>query len=389
MRSPHRIGTALAAVACLSCSSKPEPPGPHGYPTSYARQIDAANKEGELNILSATDPSKASGLIAEFHRLYPRIRLHFVEMSAQQVYDRVTRESASGHGTSDLVWSAAMDLQMKLVNDGLTQRYVSPERRPHFPRWSNWKNQAWAVTAEPVVFVYDRRSIPDSQAPQDHAQLRAFLERHPAPSRLRVATYLLATSAVGYLYLSQDQQVSRNFWPLVRAFGENGAVYYRSAEDVVSAVANGEAALGYDIIGSYALDVARRNPRIGIVLPRDYALALSRIVVIPAAARHPHAGELFLDLMLSHQGQSILAAQGMPPMRDDVPDPEGLDLHHAPLRAIRVGPGLLVTQDQLTREHFLRKWLAELRVGEAARSQKLNDHSAVSGARDSMMTGAR
>ena len=389
MHSPHCVGIAVAGLACLSCSSKPEPPVPRGYPTSYARQIDAANREGELDILSATDPRKASGLIAEFHRLYPRIVLHFVEMSAQQVYDEVTRESASGHGTSDLVWSAAMDLQMKLVNDGLTQRYVSPERRPHFPRWSNWKNQAWAVTAEPVVFVYDRQAIPDSKAPQDHAQLRTFLERHPAPSRLRVATYMIASSAVGYLYLSQDQQVSRNFWPLVRAFGENGALYYRSAEDVVSAVASGKAAIGYDIIGSYALDVARRNPKIGIVLPRDYALVLSRIVVIPAAARHPHASELFLDLMLSHRGQAVLAAQGMPPIRDDVSDPEGLDLSHAPLRAIRVGPGLLVTQDRLTREHFLRKWLAEIRVGEAARNQKLGDPAEVAGKRDSVMTGGR
>jgi iron(III) transport system substrate-binding protein len=223
------------------------------------------------------------------------------------------------------------------------------------------------VTAEPVVFIYNRRLIPDADVPKDHVQLRTFLEKHPAASDFRLATYSVADSAVGYLYFSQDQQVSHDFWRLVRGFGSNGALFYRSAEDVVGAVASGRAALGYDIIGSYALDVVKQNPGIGMVLPRDYALVLSRIVVIPAAARHPNSAKLLLDLMLSRTGQGELASAGMPPIRDDVADPSGLDLRHAPLRAIRVGPGLLVTQDHLTRVHFMRRWDAAVRAGSSAR----------------------
>ena len=333
----------------------------------YAKQIEAAEREGELDILSATPERKASGVIAAFRRLYPTIKINFVEMSAQQVYDTVRRQSAEGHGSADLVWSAGMDLQIKLVNDALTQRYVSPERRPHFPRWANWKNQAWAVTAEPVVFIYNRALISDTEVPKDHAQLRTFLESHPAPTRLRLASYSVAHSAVGYLYFSQDQQVSHDFWRLVRDFGGNGAVFYPNAEGIAGAISDGRASLGYDIIGSYALDVTKQNRRIGMVLPRDYALVLSRIVVIPAAARHADAAKLFLDLMLSREGQSEFAREGMPPIRDDVADPSGLDLREAPLRAIRVGPELLVTQDRLTREHFLRRWYSQLHTGATAR----------------------
>jgi len=376
VRLAYPVSISVAGILCFACGSKPEPRVPAGYPASYAKQIEAAEREGELDVLSATGPRKVSGIIAEFHRRYPSIKLHYVEMSAQQVYDTVRRQAENGGRTADLVWSAGMDLQMKLVNDGFTQRYVSPERRPHYPRWSNWKNQAWAVTAEPVVFIYNRRLIANDQVPKDHAQLRAFLENHPMPSRQRLASYSVANSAVGYLYFSQDQQLSRGFWPLVRSFGGNGALFYGNAEDVVSAVASGRASLGYDIIGSYALDVIKRNPAIGIVVPSDYALVVSRIVVIPAAAMHPNAAKLFLDLMLSRSGQSELAAQGMPPIRDDVADPPGLDLRHAPLRTIRVGPGLLVTQDHLTRVHFLRRWDVSIRAGATARRQSLPASSA-------------
>jgi iron(III) transport system substrate-binding protein len=387
VRLAYRIGATAGVLFCLSCSPKAGPNVPNGYPASYAKQIDAAEREGELDILSATPRRKASGVIAAFRRLYPAIKLVFVEKSAQQVYDMVTRQAAAGHGSADLVWSAAMDLQMKLVNDGLTQRYVSPERRPHFPRWANWKNQAWAITAEPVVFIYNRRFISDPEVPKDHAQLRTFLERHVAPTRFRLASYSVAHSAVGYLYFSQDQQASHEFWRLVRDFGANGAVFYPDAEDIVAAVADGRASLGYDIIGSYALDVIKRNRRIGMVVPRDYALALSRIVVIPAAARHPNAAKLFLDLMLSSKGQSEFADEGMPPIRDDIADPSGLDLRHAPLRAIRVGPGLLITQDRLTREHFLRRWYSQLRAGAAAGRQAQLRCGSPPAASDSTMTG--
>lgn len=368
MRGP--IAVTFVLLACASCSHRSDRRVPAGYPSSYSRQIDNAQREGELDILSATDERKAAAIIAEFRRRYPRIRVSFVEMSAQQVDATVRRQVREGRGTADLVWSAAMDLQMKLVNDGLTQRYVSPERRPHLPRWDNWKNQAWATTAEPIVFVYNRRLISDADVPKDHAQLRAFLDDHRGPTRTRLATYSVADSAVGYLYFSQDQQVSGDFWRLVRSMGNNGAVFYPDAEDIVSAVASGRAALGYDVVGSYAMDEIKRDPTIGMVMPRDYALVVSRIAVIPAAARHPNAAKLFLDVMLSPKGQSELAAEDMPPIRDDVPGPKQL-MQGTPLRAIRVAPSLLITQDRLTRIHFLRKWSAALAAGDAARRQNL------------------
>jgi iron(III) transport system substrate-binding protein len=117
----HPVWITLAAMACAACSHRVDPRVPKGYPSSYGDEIDAAEREGKLDILSATDQRKAAGLIAEFRRRYPKIRLNFVEMPAQQVDETFRRQVQEGHGTADLVWSAAMDLQMKLVNDGLTQ----------------------------------------------------------------------------------------------------------------------------------------------------------------------------------------------------------------------------------------------------------------------------
>jgi iron(III) transport system substrate-binding protein len=96
-------------------------------------------------------------------------------------------------------------------------------------------------------------------------------------------------------------------------------------------------------------------------VPRDYALLMSRIAIIPAGARHPNTAKLFLDYLLSREGQSFLLAQHMAPVRTDMTLPARMQVDAQSSRAIRVGPTLLIHQDRLTRTKFLRDWSKALR----------------------------
>jgi iron(III) transport system substrate-binding protein len=138
--------------------------------------------------------------------------------------------------------------------------------------------------------------------------------------------------------------------------GASHVQLYTTAEEVLCEVAAGRAAIGYNIVGSFALGEVRKHPQLGMKLPRDYTLLMSRIAVIPAAARHPNAAKMFLDFLLSRRGQAHLVAEDMPSVRADLARPVALQPAGVRLRAIRVGPELLVSQDQLTRRYFLKRW---------------------------------
>lgn len=328
---------------------------PAGYPSSYAVQIRQARAEQTLLIWSAIDDHKAQPLLAAFRRHYPFLAVSYVEMPGNRVNQRFLDEAARGRGSADFLWSSAMDLQIKLANDGYAASYASPERA-RLPDWANWKNQAWGTTAEPIVMIYNRRLIDDAAVPRGHVALSTLLEGRPAGLAGRVATYDLPRSAVGYLYLSQDQQASHDSWRMVEAMGSNGVRLFANAEEIVRDVVTGKSAIGYNIVGSFALEQAQRHPDLGIVFPRDYTLLMSRIAIIPVDAPHPAAARLFLDFLLSKEGQSYLVAARMPSVRADLVKPTGLDPHDVPFRAIRVGPALLVDQDQLTRQYLLARW---------------------------------
>lgn len=346
----------FAALALMGgCSPRSTEPVPPGYPVSYGAIVAAAEKEGGVVVWSSVDHDKAARLLADFRAMYPLVRLTYKELPAQEL-DRQFHAAADHHRQSaDILWSSAMDLQIKLVNDGYSARYTSPEK-PAVPDWANWKDEAWGITAEPIVMIYNRRLLPDAQAPRDHAQLTAMLEAKPARLDGRIASYDVTRSAVGYLYFTQDRQASPAIWQLIRAMGANHLRGFATAEEILRDVAAGHALVGYNIIGSYALEESLHHPDIGVILPSDYTLIMSRIVMIPKAAAHPNGARLFLDYLLSPRGQRQIKAMGMAPVRADVAPPAGLNTAGRPTLAIEVGPPLLAGQDRLTHDLLIKRW---------------------------------
>src|SRR5260221_14120026 len=128
-----------AAIAAVSIGAAAQVPA--GYPADYAQTIAAAKKEGKVVIYSALDTKAAQPLIKDFTALYPDIKVEYNDMNSTELYNRFIAELASGQGSPDVMWSSAMDLQVKLVDDGQALAHKSPEV-PRLPGWAWYKNQA-------------------------------------------------------------------------------------------------------------------------------------------------------------------------------------------------------------------------------------------------------
>src|SRR5258706_15343648 len=148
------LSAALTAAAPLSAVALAQVPA--GYPADYAQTIAAAKKEGKVVIYSALDTKAAQPLIKDFNAVYPDIKVEYNDMNSTELYNRFIAEVASGQGSPDVMWSSAMDLQVKLVDDGQALAYKSPEV-PKLPGWAVYKNQAYGTTYEPAVFIYNKR----------------------------------------------------------------------------------------------------------------------------------------------------------------------------------------------------------------------------------------
>jgi len=333
---------------------------PQGYPQSYDRIIAKANTESEVVIYTNTHQQVAHDLFSAFHKLYPNINIKYVDGTGAALNDRFIQEAARHQSTADLIWSSSVDLQAKLVNDGYAQTYSSPEK-PALPNLAVWKDQAYGVDFEPIVIAYNRRLVPASDVPRTHLDLTRLLNRKSRAYQNKVATYDAAGSQFGRLILFHDVRATSDTWDLVRALGAAHSRFYLTSGAMLDAISKGEALIGYNLVGSTALERQARDPNIAVVLPSDYLLAVLPVALIPAAAEHPDAAKLFLDFLLSRQGQAVLARHQFMPARLDMA--AGLGLNPADsdrIRAIRIGPSLLADLDQQNRDHLLKDWRRDI-----------------------------
>ena len=353
MRRPIIAGLTIAAVALGSTAylllATP----------SHRALVAQARAEREVIVWGNADAVAVAPLIGAFNRQHPGISVRYTDVDSTKIYDRIVAVSREGGAAPDLVWSSAMDLQAKLINDGYAQRYASPEK-PALPAEAVWKDMGYGVTAEPVAIVYNKRLIAAAEAPRTHQALTDFLRSRRRELIGRVATYDPARSNVGYLYVTQDQAITRDTHALLQAIAATRPILLPTTEPMMEAVAGGKVAIAYNVVGPYALKRAARDMAVGVIFPQDYTLVASRVAFIPRVAPHPAGARLFLDFMLSREGQMLLARALLPPMRTDLRD-AGSALPQA--RPIRGGPQLFVNLDPVKRRRFLAEWNAILAEG--------------------------
>lgn len=328
---------------------------------------DESGVSGEIVIYSSLDTRLAHPLLAAFQARYPGIAIRYEDLLTGEMHERILRETDNAGVTADLVFSSAMDLQVKLVNDGYAQRVVTAATGD-WPGWAMWRETAYALTYEPAVFAWHVPSFADHPPPATRADLLAWLEDAPAAARGRIGTYDIARSGVGYLFLARDQDLFPGIWQVMAAMGQSGVQQYPTSQELLARIATGEIAVGYNLLGSYVAEAVRQNPgQIGMTLPQDFTVVVSRVALVPRAAARPEFGALLLDWLMSPEGQSELSrhlrlpAVGLEVAAGESPSGALADLSGLRLKPVPVGPGMLAYLDQANRSRLIARWQQALR----------------------------
>ena len=361
IRTAAALALAAFATAALGQAA------PTGYPAAYAQTIAAANKEGKVVIYSALDTKAAQPLIKDFSALYPNIKVEYNDMNSTEMYNRFIAEAASGQGSADVMWSSAMDLQVKLVDDGQAMAYASPEASK-LPAWAVYKNEAYGTTYEPAVFIYNKRLVTGDEVPQDHASFARLINTKVDKFKNKVTTYDIEKSGVGFMFVVQDAKYFTGMPELEKGFGATSYKVYSSTGNMLEKVSSGEHLLGYNVLGSYALVRAKKDQSLGVVLPKDYTLVLSRVIFIGKTAKNPNAAKLWLDYVLSARGQKLIGSDvELFAIRNDV-DAEytAASLNKQlgnNVKPIPVNSEIVTYLDPKKRLEFLNAWKAALATG--------------------------
>lgn len=315
-----------------------------------ARSYPAFRDEGArsvLHIIGNPEADTMEGLFRAYRARYPDVAMVYHQAISGDVYRAVEGAISTDGQTYDVAISSAMDLQIKLVNDGHARRHRSAATA-RLPRWASWRERIFGFTREPAVIAYDARAF-EGAPPQSRFELLTLLRSEESRFNGRVATYDPGVSGLGYLFATQDSLQSDTYWRLMEIFGNLDTKLSCCSGEMLDLLESGEISVAYNVLGSYAQARREAGAPIAIVYPRDYTLLMVRTALIPQSSDNPADAGTFIDFLVSPEGQRVIASETV--LAPALPESDD-----GALTPVRLGPGLLVFLDSMKRRAFLSEW---------------------------------
>jgi iron(III) transport system substrate-binding protein len=294
-----------------------------------------------LRILSSTDTSFFAPILESFLADHPDTSIDYLVTGSADL-DTKFRQSSDQF---DVVISSAMDLQLKLVNDGFATKISGVSH----PDWAEWRESLFAFTTEPAAIVINRKAFEGLRIPQTRQDLILALRARPDVFKGRIGTYDVRRSGLGYLFATQDARVSETYWRLMEVMGSLVTKLYCCSGDMIDDLADGTIAVAYNVLGSYASARAETTNELQIILPSDFPTTMMRTVFVSRHTQHAGLAQDFVRHLIALQsGEVDPNVFLLPPLAAGL-GPSGQSM-------IGLEPALLTYLDDLKRATFIKEW---------------------------------
>jgi len=276
--------------------------------------IEAAKQEGKVSYYTTMTLSQSKKVVDRFQQKYPFIQPELFRGGGDEVLNRIQNEARGNFYAWDVV-STRGDSVLTLMDSKLITPYRSPESK-FIDRDMVDDDGYWtAYYVNPYVLGYNTNLVKKEDVPKTYEQL--------LDPKWKGRKISIDDSAYGLLA------------GLIRAWGKEKAVDYfkklAAQEPVVMRGNTNRVQLA--MAGEYPLIIAyaptlQRETSLGHPMdwvPLEPVPVQINPMMLAAKAPHPNAGKLFMDFLLSKEGQKMLVGFRRIPVREDVdPDPPRL-----------------------------------------------------------------
>lgn len=303
----------LACAALLAAPARAQT-----VPADRAKLVAAAKKEGKVVVYAAYSAADANMFKAAFEKKYPFIKFEYFRAGKDKLLSRYLTEVKAGQFLPDVYQSSIFPM-MTLMQQKLLGKYVSPERAAYNDVFKDKEGYWTAVYLNAMTMAYNTRMVKPDEVPKSYLDL-------------------LQPKWKGKMGL--DLNKTEWYVAMMQMMGEEKGKKYMEAltkQDIQARDGNtitgqllvaGEFPL---VISQYPTSVEEYKklgaPIEWVALEPHFVYSI--VMGVTAKQPHPAAGRLFVDFVLSEEGQKVMRALSRVPARRDVlPDPPRLIQGH-------------------------------------------------------------
>lgn len=276
--------------------------------SNHENLIEGAKKEGKVVVYTSMTVDQAQKLNDAFKAKYPFIQPSMFRAVGERLLTKIMAEAQAGKYEFDVVQSAETQAYF-LKKKNLLAKYVAPEtkniQKPFFDPDGYWA----AVYMMPNVIGYNTRLVKRNEVPRGDEEL-------------------LNPKWKGKIGMDHSKPEWFS-WKLKRMGEEKGLAYmkklgaqefklYSGLTILTNLLAAGEFPLVLNTYLHNVEEVRRKGAPVDWVA-QDPVFTKFQPIGVGSKAANPNAAKLFVDFMLSEEGQKIIASFGRVPTRRGVP----------------------------------------------------------------------
>jgi iron(III) transport system substrate-binding protein len=369
---PRWMSTAVATIATIGllagCSSSSEPTAPENeisegevpdyYPAEYAAIIEAAEAEGgELTIYSNTDQENWAPIFRDFQKKYPFVEtINANNLDSDEVFQRQLSESATGNAPADvLVSNAAQAWAEYAATEDPLLEYTSPELG-ELPDFTTLLPNVYTLSVDPMTIAYNTAVMPE--APTGIGNLAEIIAADPELYAGKITTRDV-NGAFGFTVSHAFTEAKPDAWADLEEILPN-ALPETSSGTQGEKILAGEYLAGFFISAAPAYPIVESSGGIfEVVFPEDGTVVLPRGMGITPEAPNVNTAKLFVDFVMSEEGQNAVAEGGLTSYRDSVEAADGLHTYQEVVDTVGEDNVIfagydLVPEDEVT--DFIEQW---------------------------------
>ena len=271
--------------------------------------IDGAKKETKLMIYSSVSATDTATLGQRFQHKYPFIKPEFLRLGSERLLTRILQEARGGRQFADVYQTGVVEVYL-FKQKGMLSQYASAERAAYADYFKDTDGYYTAFFHTSKVIAYNTKLVPAGKAPKSYEDL-------------------LDPQWRGKLGLPSGGGGIRWYLAMMKELGDD------KGEAYMKKLAGQKVIVGQDISAVTALMAAGEYP-IAVFsnahqieqmksqgAPVEWVatrpvLTTQTVLALPNRAPSPNSAKLYIDFVLSKEGQELLRSFNRIPARSDV-----------------------------------------------------------------------
>jgi iron(III) transport system substrate-binding protein len=324
-----------------------------GWVVASLCAANSAFAEQKLLVYTSMKESLLGELKSAFARKHPDVHLDYQTGGAGKLMARIAAERDSGAVLADMLWTSEVPDFYQLKAQGLLSPYTPAEIKSVVNPFKDYDGSFTAVRLGTMGIAYNTRFVKEVPKAWQDALKAMFKDAYG------VANPALSSTA----YMGIAMLVKAFGWSYFEALHANGAKVGKGSGSMAEETAAG------DLLASMATDSVvnekiEKGATLALAYPQEMLVIPSPVAILKGSA-NVEAARMFIDFLLSGEGQTIIANAGKLPVRPDVVVPERFNLPtpaDAMKRAIKVDYQQLMTERDAIVKRF--REIMQKEVGE-------------------------